>query len=70
MGFCSSFFGKKEGITFPDNEILSILAFNGIHDGSQNTFSSFKNYFNEKFNLERDWRVALSEIICPAKKIK
>ena len=28
------FFGKSEGITFPDNEIPSILGFNGIHDGS------------------------------------
>ena len=28
------FFSKNEGITFPDNEIPSILAFNGIHDGS------------------------------------
>ena len=28
------FFGKNEGITFPDNEIPSILGFNGIHDGS------------------------------------
>ena len=27
------FFGKNEGITFPDNEILSILGFNGIHEG-------------------------------------
>ena len=26
--------GKNEGITFPDNEIPSILGFNGIHDGS------------------------------------
>ena len=25
---------KNEGITFPDNEIPSILGFNGIHDGS------------------------------------
>ena len=33
-GFCSSYFGKNEGITFPDNEISSILGFNGIHDGS------------------------------------
>ena len=31
----------------------------------QNT--SFKNYFNEEINLEGDWRVALSEIIFPAK---
>ena len=29
--------------------------------------SSFKNYFNEEINLEGDWRVALSEIIFPAK---
>ena len=29
--------------------------------------SSFKNYFNEQINLEEDWRVALSEIIFPAK---
>ena len=28
----------------------------------QNTLSSFKNYFNEGFYLEGDWRVALSEI--------
>ena len=28
------FFGKNERITFLDNEILSILGFNGIHDGS------------------------------------
>ena len=28
------FFGKNEGITFPDNEILSIIGFNGIHVGS------------------------------------
>ena len=28
------FFGKNEGITFPDNEIPSMLGFNGIHDGS------------------------------------
>ena len=34
MEFYSSFFGKNEGITFPDNEIPSILGFNGIHDGS------------------------------------
>ena len=27
------FFGKNEGITFPDNEIPSILGFEGIHDG-------------------------------------
>ena len=33
----------------------------------QNTFSSFKNYFNEEISLEGDWRVALSEIIFPAK---
>ena len=34
---------------------------------AQNTLSSFKNYFNEEINLEWDWRVALSEIIFPAK---
>ena len=28
------FFGKNEGITFPDNEIPSTLSFNGIHEGS------------------------------------
>ena len=28
------FFAKNEGITFPDNEIPSIVGFNGIHDGS------------------------------------
>ena len=28
------FFGKNERITFPDNEIPSILGFNDIHDGS------------------------------------
>ena len=28
------FFGKNEGITFPDNEIPSILGFNSIYDGS------------------------------------
>ena len=33
----------------------------------QNTLSSFKNYFNEEIYLEGDWRVALSEIIFPAK---
>ena len=33
----------------------------------QNTLSSFKNYFNEEINLVGDWRVALSEIIFPAK---
>ena len=33
----------------------------------RNTLSSFKNYFNEEINLEGDWRVALSEIIFPAK---
>ena len=33
----------------------------------QNTLSSFKNYFNEEIILERDWRVALSETIFPAK---
>ena len=27
-------FGKNEGITFPVNEIPSILGFNGVHDGS------------------------------------
>ena len=32
-GFLFLFFGKNEGITFPDNEIPSILGFNGIHDG-------------------------------------
>ena len=34
MEFCSSFFGKNEGITFPDNKFPSILGFNGTHDGS------------------------------------
>ena len=34
---------------------------------SQNTLPSFKNYFNEEINLEGDWRVALSQIILPAK---
>ena len=29
---------------------------------TQNTFSSFKNYFNEEINLKGDWRVALREI--------
>ena len=33
----------------------------------QNTLSSFKNYFNEEINSEGDGRVALSEIIFPAK---
>ena len=33
----------------------------------QITLSSFKNYCNEEINLEGDWRVALSEIIFPAK---
>ena len=28
------FFGKNEGITFPDNEVPSILGFNGTHNGS------------------------------------
>ena len=31
----------------------------------QNTLSSFKNYSNEEIKLERDWRVASSEIIFP-----
>ena len=34
---------------------------------TQNTLSSFKNYFIEEIILERDWRVALIEIIFPAK---
>ena len=34
---------------------------------SQNKLASFKNYFNEEICLEGDWRVALSEIIFPAK---
>ena len=34
----------------------------------QNTLSSLKNYFNEEINLEGNWRVALSEIIFPAKR--
>ena len=33
----------------------------------QNTLSSFKNYFNEKINLEWDWRVSLAQIFNPAK---
>ena len=33
----------------------------------QDTLSSFKMIFNEEINLEGDWRVALSEIIFPAK---
>ena len=33
----------------------------------QNTLSSFKNYFDEESNFKVDWRVALSEIIFPAK---
>ena len=33
-GILFLFFGKNEGITFPHNEIPSILGFNGIHDGS------------------------------------
>ena len=33
----------------------------------QNTLSSFKNYFNEKINLEGDWRVSLAQIFIPAK---
>ena len=33
----------------------------------QNTLSSLKNYFNEEINLEGDRRVALSEIMFPAK---
>ena len=33
----------------------------------QKTLSSFKNYFNEEIILEGEWRVALSEIIFPAK---
>ena len=33
----------------------------------QNTLSSFKIFLKEKFNLEGDWRVALSKIIFPAK---
>ena len=32
-GVLLPFFGKNEGITFLDNEIPSILGFNGIHDG-------------------------------------
>ena len=34
MEFFFLFFGKNEGITFPDIEIPSILGFHGIHDGS------------------------------------
>ena len=33
----------------------------------QNKLSLFKNFFNEEINLEGDWRVAISEIISPAK---
>ena len=33
----------------------------------QKTLSQLKNYFNEEFNLERDGRVAMSEIIVPEK---
>ena len=33
----------------------------------QNILSFFKNYFDEENNLEGNWRVALSEIIFPAK---
>ena len=33
----------------------------------QNTLYAFKIYFNEEIYLEGDWRVALSEIIFPAK---
>ena len=42
------FFGKNEEITFPDRKILSILGFNGIHDGSgyhigYKMFETFEN---------------------------
>ena len=33
-GVLFPFFGKNEGITFPDNEIPSTLGFNGILEGS------------------------------------
>ena len=33
-GILFLFFGKNEGITFPDNGIPSTLGFNGIHDES------------------------------------
>ena len=34
MEFYFSFFGKNQTITFPDNEVPSILDFSGIHDRS------------------------------------
>ena len=32
-----------------------------------NTFASFRNFFDDEFQLADDWRVALSEIICQTK---
>ena len=54
-------------VTKKDVPYLTSLIFNTSNIFPQNTLSSFKNYFNEEINLEGDWRVALSEIIFPAK---
>ena len=51
-----------------DNEFavhLNSSASMGIFD--QNTFASFRNFFEDEIHMSRDWRVALSEIIFPYK---
>ena len=48
--------------------MVHLVSLASINIFVQSTLSSFKNYFNEEINLEGDWRVALSEIIFPAKK--
>ena len=62
------FFGKNEGITFPANEIPSLLEFNGIHDGSGyhigykmlDTFENLTMADDEEKNFVGDYPFDLS----------
>ena len=69
-------FFELEAVKFRDNSseltkfnefTLHLVSSASMNIFPQNTLSSFKNYFNEKIILEGDWRVALTEIIFPAK---
>ena len=52
---------------FEDEFTVHDLSSASVEIFGLNTLASFRNFFNEEFQLSGDWRVALSEVIFPTK---
>ena len=52
---------------FEDEFTVHVISSASMDIFQENTLANFRNFFNDEINLTGDWRVALSEIIFPAK---